>query len=31
MIPFWIAMVVSVALITYIPALSNWLPSLLGK
>jgi hypothetical protein len=31
MIPFWIAMVVSVLLITYIPALSNWLPSLLGK
>ena len=31
MIPFWIAMVVSVMLITYIPALSNWLPSLLGK
>ncbi len=31
MIPFWIAMVVSVLLISYIPALSNWLPSLLGK
>ncbi|MBP5585142.1 MAG: TRAP transporter large permease [Lentisphaeria bacterium] len=31
MIPFWIAMVASVVLITYIPALSNWLPSLLGK
>ena len=31
MIPFWIAMVVSVVLITYIPWLSDWLPSLLGK
>ena len=31
MIPFWIAMVVSVLLISYIPALSVWLPSLLGK
>ena len=31
MIPFWIAMVVSVLLITYVPWLSNWLPSLLGK
>ncbi len=31
MIPFWIAMVVSVLLISYVPALSNWLPSLLGK
>ena len=31
MIPFWIAMLVSVLLISYIPALSNWLPSLLGK
>jgi len=31
MIPFWIAMLVSVLLITYIPALSTWLPSLLGK
>jgi len=31
MIPFWIAMLVSVLLITYVPALSTWLPSLLGK
>ena len=31
MIPFWIAMLVSVLLITYVPVLSNWLPSLLGK
>ena len=31
MIPFWIAMLASVLLITYVPALSNWLPSLLGK
>ena len=31
MIPFWIAMVASVALITYIPWLSDWLPSVLGK
>ena len=31
MIPFWIAMVVSVVLITYMPFLSDWLPSLLGK
>ena len=31
MIPFWIAMLASVLMITYIPALSNWLPSLLGK
>jgi len=31
MIPFWIAMVVSVILITYMPFLSDWLPSLLGK
>ena len=31
MIPFWIAMLASVLMITYVPALSNWLPSLLGK
>ena len=31
MIPFWIAMLVSVLLITYIPALSDWLPSLIAK
>ncbi|MBO7088650.1 MAG: TRAP transporter large permease [Lentisphaeria bacterium] len=31
MIPFWIAMVVSVVLITSVPFLSNGLPSLLGK
>ena len=31
MIPFWIAMLASVLLITYIPALSNWLPALFAK
>ena len=31
MIPFWIAMLVSVLLISYIPWLSDWLPSVLGK
>ena len=31
MIPFWIAMLVSVLLITYIPALSDWLPKVVGQ
>lgn len=31
MIPFWIAMLVSVLMITYIPVLSDWLPSLFAK
>jgi TRAP-type C4-dicarboxylate transport system permease large subunit len=30
MIPFFIAMFVSLMLITYVPALSLWLPRLLG-
>jgi TRAP-type C4-dicarboxylate transport system permease large subunit len=31
LIPFFAAMVVALLLITYIPALSLWLPSLFGR
>jgi TRAP-type C4-dicarboxylate transport system permease large subunit len=31
LIPFFLAMVVALMLITYIPALSLWLPSLFGR